>query len=238
MVIGLNQLIIKTNCMRCIVIGGTGAVGKVLLNQLAANPNIDKIISVQRRETEAINKKVEVLVADLQNLQQLKLTDEIDAAFCCLGTTIKKAKSKANFEAIDYQMVVDFANVVLKKNVKSFSVVSSMGAKKNALVFYNQVKGKMEETLKAMGFVSIGIFRPSLLINRGDFRFGEKVGEVIMMMLSPVLRGPFKKFAAISVKKVATAMVWNALTNPFGLRIYESDQIHAIAEFSSRKGKA
>ena len=78
--------------MRCIVIGGTGAVGKVLLNQLAANPNIDKIISVQRRETEAINKKVEVLVADLQNLQQLKLTDEIDAAFCCLGTTIKKAK--------------------------------------------------------------------------------------------------------------------------------------------------
>ena len=155
-------------------------MGKVLLNQLAANPNIDKIISVQRRETEAINKKVEVLVADLQNLQQLKLTDEIDAAFCCLGTTIKKAKSKANFEAIDYQMVVDFANVVLKKNVKSFSVVSSMGAKKNALVFYNQVKGKMEETLKAMGFVSIGIFRPSLLINRGDFRFGEKVGEVIL----------------------------------------------------------
>ena len=61
MVIGLNQLIIKTNCMRCIVIGGTGAVGKVLLNQLAANPNIDKIISVQRRETEAINKKVEVI---------------------------------------------------------------------------------------------------------------------------------------------------------------------------------
>jgi uncharacterized protein YbjT (DUF2867 family) len=221
--------------MRCIVIGGTGAVGKALLNQLADNPKVEKIISVQRRETEAVNKKVEVLVTDLQNLQQLKLTDEIDAAFCCLGTTIKKAKSKVNFEAIDYQMVVDFANVVLNKNVKSFSVVSSMGAKMNAMVFYNQVKGKMEDTLKAMDFVSLGIFRPSLLINRGDFRFGEKVGEVIMMMLSPVLRGPFKKFAAISVKKVASAMVWNAFTNPFGLRVYESDQIHAIAEFSSIK---
>lgn len=223
--------------MRCIVIGGTGAVGKVLLNQLAANPNIDKIISVQRRETEAINKKVEVLVADLQNLQQLKLTDEIDAAFCCLGTTIKKAKSKENFKAVDFKMVEKFADFAILKGAKSFSVVSAMGADKNSMFFYNQVKGEMENAIQSKGFASVGIFRPSLLVHRGDFRFGEKVAELFMLLLNPMFIGPLKKFAAISVNRVARAMVWNALTLPFGLRVYNSDEIHAIAKFSLRKLK-
>ncbi|WP_163338518.1 hypothetical protein [Desulfopila sp. IMCC35008] len=114
-----------------------------------------------------------------------------------------------------------------------FSVTSSLGANPNSKVFYNRIKGEMEQTLEQLGYPCLRIIRPSLLLgSREEFRLGEKMGEFLALILIPFLQGSLEKYMTIHAKSVAQFMVKVAYEKPLsGVYHYESDEIqdHALS---------
>jgi uncharacterized protein YbjT (DUF2867 family) len=122
-----------------------------------------------------------VLVVDFAALPALP---EARDAYCCLGTTIKVAGSQAAFRAVDLDAVVAFARASHHAGVRRFAVVSAMGANARSANFYSRVKGEAEAALAGIGFASLVIARPSLLL--GDraalgqpTRRGEQIGQAL-----------------------------------------------------------
>lgn len=187
--------------------GTSGLVGMQLLHQCLKNKSYEYVISIGRRKLALKHKKLIQLTGDLQKVNSWEWEDLINAeslggeytdltfqlgeriahidCFCSIGTTIKQAGSKDNFYAIDHDMVHQVALVAKKLGANQFLFVSALGADSSSSVFYNKVKGEIEELLKTVGFDYLGIFRPSLLLgDRKDSRFGEEIAKFFMKPLN------------------------------------------------------
>ena len=113
--------------MIAILIGGTGLTGSSLVRRLLADPAITKVISISRKSLEISNPKLaEVLISDLAELSSIESKIRGDLYFCCLGTTIKAAGSKENFEKVDHAAIVAFAKIARAHDAKSVTLVSAM----------------------------------------------------------------------------------------------------------------
>jgi uncharacterized protein YbjT (DUF2867 family) len=112
-----------------------------------------------------------------------------------------------------------------------FLLVSSLGADAHSRIFYNRVKGDVEEAIRKMPFTAFHVFRPSLLVGeRKEHRSGEQAGAVLMKALKPVLIGPLMKYRSIQARDVAQAMVHIAQMDLQGVNIFESQRIQEIAD--------
>lgn len=205
------------------VIGATGLVGSELLKILTKSDHYQTVHVISRRPIKIVHPKINYHVSDFEKMDQIEIDDEIDDAFCTLGTTMKKAGSREAFKKVDYKFIVSFAKKAKELGASNFVVVSSMGAKPSSSFFYNRVKGETEEALKEIVFKRLVILRPSLLLGeRKEKRFGETFAETIMTTFDFMIPAKYK---AIPVENVATKMFHSALENGTGISIYESDQI-------------
>ena len=219
-----------------IVVGGNGLVGSELVRILKDDPSYKWIYRVQRKNNE-VTDRVTSLVTDFQDLNLLTdfirrdPTDEIKV-FCCLGSTIKKAGSKKEFEKVDRQMVVRFAEWAKKAlGAKHFCVVSAMGASPASSVFYNKVKGLMENDLKKLNFEQLHIMRPSLLLgNRQERRPLEGLAMKVMPAISFLLPDSYKPVPHYAV---AQAMRLYANEGRKGTVVVENDRLILIPKLKS-----
>ena len=148
-----------------------------------------------------------------------------DELFCCLGTTIKKAGSQTAFRKVDYDYIVGTAKMALANGIKKMALVSSIGAKSDSTVFYSKVKGETENALQELGFESLHILRPSLLLgNRAELRMAELVGAFFSTAFSFAIPDKYK---AIEAKDVALCMIQQMNLENKGNNILESDEITA-----------
>lgn len=190
-----------------LIAGATGLVGRYLLDQLVGAPEYDRVVAVGRRPPEFEHPKLTEVVADFSALEHLPEPLRGDDAFCCLGTTMKKAGSREAFRAVDHGAVLAFAWAARRGGAKRFFLVSSMGANADSRFFYPRIKGETEQALRVMGFETLVLFQPSLLLGRtGEYRFGERLSAVGLALLRPVLIGRWRKFRAIHAATVARAM--------------------------------
>ncbi len=201
-------------------------VGGHCLQLLLKSDRYSQVISVGRRELPLIHPKLEQLVVDFDDLKPAAPDMVADDVFCCLGTTIKKAGSKEAFYKVDHTYVVELARVTAAKGATQFLVVSSMGANAHAMIFYNKVKGQMEQDVQQLGLETVHIFRPSLLLGeREETRSGEEIASKVMLPLSNLMVGPLKKYKPIAGETVAQAMLQAASLNQHGVYIHPSDEI-------------
>ena len=209
-----------------LIAGATGLTGKHLLEFLLADARYASIHALVRKAALQADPKLSEHVIDFESLPKLPKADD---AFCCLGTTIKKAGSQAAFRKIDFDYVLNFATAAKAAGVKRFLVVSALGANANSAVFYNRVKGEMENALKAMNFESLHIFRPSFLLGeRTEARVGERLAIKVFSALAPLMIGPARKVRPVEAKAVARAMVLAASGSAIGTRVIESDEIAVL----------
>lgn len=212
-----------------LIAGASGLVGSHLLRLILQTDRYSQVISIGRRELPVIHPKLDQQVVDFDNLQKSKSELVAEDVFCCLGTTIKKAGSKEAFYKVDHDYVTQLAQVTLEKKATQFLVVSSMGANANSSIFYNKVKGEMERDVRQMGFTSVHIFRPSLLLGeREEHRTGEEISAKIMRPLTGLMIGPLRKYRPIKAETVAKAMLEAAAKNQKGDKIYLSDEIERL----------
>jgi uncharacterized protein YbjT (DUF2867 family) len=209
------------------LIGGTGLTGSSLVRQLLADPAITKVISISRRSLEISNPKLtEVLISDLAELSSIESMIRGDLYFCCLGTTIKAAGSKENFEKVDHAAIIDFAKIARAYDAKSFTLVSAMGANANSMIFYNRVKGRTEDDVRALGLRSLIIFRPALLAGpRREFRLAERVMAKVLVPLSLLLPSRIQKRLVTKAETLATRMLVEGKAAPDGAHVVQARDI-------------
>lgn len=202
--------------------GATGLTGEHLLDRLLNEPTITRVLAPTRRPL-AEHPRLENPVGEpAQVLPQL--SGQVDIAFCCLGTTIKKAGSEAAFRAVDLDLVVAFAKRARELGARHLVVISALGADTKSSIFYNRVKGEMEAALKAQGWPQLTICRPSLLLGE---RVEPRLAEQLAGPLSKLIPG---KYHGIEACQLARAMWRLALEEQDGVRVVESDELRKLGK--------
>lgn len=212
-----------------LIAGSTGLVGGHCLNLLLDDEFFDEVKVLTRRPLGLIKHKLSEIVVDFDQLEDFRLQMEATHVFCALGTTIKKAGSQEAFRKVDYDYPLRLAQIVKSLGCRSFSVVTALGSNPNSPIFYNRVKGELESSLEKLGFESLQILQPSLLMGeRNEDRFGEKLAQHFFGATKSLWKGPIKKYAGIEGKQVAKAMVHFAKMSEPGTHRYTSDVLQDV----------
>ena len=205
---------------KALVIGASGLIGTQLIKLLIADGGYT-IIALVRKKLPLQNDKLNQIQFDFDDTKMS--IPQVDEVFCCLGTTIKVAGSKTQFYKVDFEYVLTIAKAGFENGAKKMAMVSSMGADKNSTFFYNRTKGEIEAAVTKIGYQSLYIFRPSILLGkRTEFRFGELIGKAVMTFFSFAIP---KKYKPIEASTVAAAMILKMNSDDRGLQILASDQI-------------
>ncbi|WP_298442832.1 NAD(P)H-binding protein [uncultured Ferrimonas sp.] len=208
-----------------LVAGATGAVGRQLINQLLASSNVTTVHVLSRRATQwQSHPQVIEHILPLAHISKLQVANGVDAVFCCLGTTIKQAGSKAAFTAVDLDAVLSLGLWAVQQQVAQFHVISSLGVSPKSRGFYLQTKQQMEQRLQQIGLKGLCIYRPSMLLaQRDEFRLGEFIGGLAMRALA-WLPGA-DAWRPVRVEQVATALLAQASNGISGTKVIDSAQI-------------
>ena len=208
--------------------GATGLIGSHLLPLLLASERYSKVIVVGRRALPQHHPKLVQVVTELDDLEAHRPKLIADDVYCCLGTTMRQAGSKAAFYQVDYEYVVRLAALASGNFAAQFMVVSSLGADAESGVYYSRVKGEMEAAVRQAPFRAIHIFRPSLLLGERAAlpgqtpRLGERLTGALLALARPLLLGPLRPYRAVPAATVAAAMLRAAEDDGGGVRVHEA----------------
>ena len=161
-----------------------------------------------------------------------------DVALCCLGTTRRRAGSPQAFRAVDVDCVLSFARAAKAAGARRFVVMSSVGANPESRNFYLRTKGEMEQQAAALGFESLDILQPSLLLGwRGETRPLELAATALMPLLNPLLRGNTCPYRAISARVVGAALLGATRSGRRGVQRYDWEGLQALARLGAARAR-
>jgi uncharacterized protein YbjT (DUF2867 family) len=208
--------------------GASGLVGRQILTGLLADDSVAAVHSLGRRELQLSHPKLTHHRVDIS--KALPALPSVGEAFVALGTTIKVAGSQEAFRAVDYDAVIAVAKAAKAAGATRLGVVSAMGASKRSSIFYNRVKGEMEEALAALGFDTLVIARPSFLVGDREalgqpLRGGEKLALNVSRIFSPLVPDNLK---SIDASAVAHALL-EAVPRRSGRHVLLSGQMRRLA---------
>ncbi|MCS6820093.1 MAG: NAD-dependent epimerase/dehydratase family protein [Chitinophagales bacterium] len=213
-----------------LLLGGTGLVGSMCLNMLNEMPFYHKIIALSRKKIFPPQLKTQNIITDFNNYEELRPHLQAQHVFCALGTTMAKAGSRKAFMHIDYEIPLRVAELAKQNGAEKFILVSAIGANKNSVFFYNRVKGLLEEALEKIGFASLIILQPSLLLGeRSERRPAEYLAQKVFAPLTSCFLGKLNVYKPIEATEVAAAMIALAQKNISGCRRYTYSEIVSAA---------
>lgn len=170
---------------RVALAGASGLVGQHILQDLLADETVREVHALGRRDLAIKHPKLIVHQVDFKALPPLPPLDEL---YLALGTTIRDAGNQAAFRAVDFEANLAVAHAALAAGATRIALVSAAGANASSRVFYNRIKGELEEALAELASDALLIARPSLL--RGDRvalgqrpRLAENLGAAVFSML-------------------------------------------------------
>jgi len=210
-----------------VVAGSTGLVGHALVDRLLENTRYDKVIAVTRRNMNIEHPRFENMVVDFHDLQKSLASIKPDDVYCCLGTTMAKAGSKEKFLEVDFAYPVALAKATVLLGAKQYLLVSALGADKGSSIFYNRVKGQVEDAISGEPFSAVHIFRPSLLVGpREEKRSGEEAAKRMYKIFGFLIP---EKYKPIEASTVANAMIAMASQEKAGIFIHSSKEMQQFA---------
>jgi uncharacterized protein YbjT (DUF2867 family) len=208
--------------------GATGLVGGEVLRLAAADPRFARVVAFTRRELRApepaaSGPEIDVHVVDFRRPDEWQSLLRVDAIVCALGTTIRKAGSRERFREVDYDLPLGIAELGREQRVPHFLLVSALGADPRSSVFYSRTKGLLEQAVSGLGYPTLTIVRPSLLLGeRDELRFAEALGKRLSFLFP-------SRYKPVTATDVAGALLASALAPQPGVRIVESNAITSLA---------
>jgi len=194
---------------KAIIIGGTGATGKQLLNQLMQNQNCKLVTSIGRKpvlDGAKNDKLVDIVIESLADLSSTEKNWEgNDVFFNCIGTTRQRAGGAKEFIRIEAGISNEAAKMASNAKIHHASLVSAKGANHRTWakdwihpLLYMRTMGEKEQTiLSNFSFNHVSIFKPGMLIRlQGKPTWFESVSE--------------SKGFGLRVDTLASAMIKNA----------------------------
>lgn len=214
-----------------LVLGATGLVGTYLVEQLLMHPAYAKVRILVRHKLRREHPKLEQHIVDFDHLERYRSLFRVHDLFLCLGTTMAKAGSKEAFRQVDYGYNYTAAQLASEQGANQVLLVSSVGADSEALFFYAQVKGELEEAIKELPFWAVRIFQPSFLLGeRTEDRWGERVATGIARVVDSFTGNWLSRYRPVEAEYVAAAMVAEAQALRGGQSVITSDQIPRLAK--------
>jgi oxidoreductase len=141
----------------CLILGGSGATGRVLVSKLANNPRVTRIGALVRKELPldyfgvqlpANAAKIHQTVVDFEKLDESAAAfNGYDVAFSTLGSTRSKAGSKELFYHYDFDYITHAARLAKAGQVRHFGLMSTGAADPKSMFHYLRTKGEIEGML-------------------------------------------------------------------------------------------
>jgi len=198
--------------LKVLLLGSTGLIGSLMLDLMQHDLRFSQIICPVRKNLHSSSKVKYV------SLSEHSFADNIDAMLCALGTTKRKAGSIQAQEAIDRDLVVQWARESRKHGIQRIGVVSSIGANDRSSIPYLRIKGEMEREVATLGFPFITFAQPSLLLGKRHEQ--RPLEDISKKFTHPFLRFLPKTIRPIDAKHVAQALVDDLFRNQPGLRYW------------------
>ena len=212
--------------MKALIIGATGATGKDLLSQLLADDTYAEVHCFVRKPLALTHPKLHAHVVDFDTPEAWADLVRGDVAFSCLGTTLAVAGSKDAQWRVDYDYQYAFAQQCKANGVPTFVLVSAAGAKAQSKLFYNRMKGALEEAVKKLSFPSLLIFQPSVLIRSNSDRAGENLSVKTINFLNKL--GILKRYRPMPTKVLAEKMLSAVYNSPKGTFTFTLNKIFSL----------
>ena len=209
--------------MKALIIGATGATGKDLVTQLLADDTYSEVHCFVRKPLTLTHPKLHAHVVDFDTPEAWSDLLHGDVAFSCLGTTLAVAGSKEAQWRVDYDYQYNFAKHCRNNGVPTFVLISAAGAKAQSKLFYNRMKGQLEDAVKALDFSCLLIFQPSVLIRSNSDRGGENFTVKVFNFLNKL--GILKRYRPMPTAVLAERMRKEVATAPKGIHTFTLDEI-------------
>ncbi|MBL8952983.1 MAG: hypothetical protein JNK82_19555 [Myxococcaceae bacterium] len=160
---------------RVVIAGGTGQVGRAVVQAFIADPSCTELVMVNRRAgSAASNAKVREAVLDTSapSLQQdtaalvretASKGDTVVGASCIGVGTGSMKWSEEDLKALEVGVVGAFARGCRDAGVTRFGLLSAVGSSSSSMFRYVRVMGLKEENIAAVGFERLAIFRPGII---------------------------------------------------------------------------
>jgi uncharacterized protein YbjT (DUF2867 family) len=198
----------EINNKKAIVLGASGLVGSQLVHMLLQDETFSQVTLFVRKELSFSDVKLKQITLDFNDLESYQSQFDGSVIFLCLGTTRKKTPNLENYRAIDYGITLRAANLAKSAGIEEVHLISAIGASSDSSIFYNKLKGEIEEDLIKIGFESTYIYQPSMLIGtRGESRPAELFFQKLMPFFDLFMFGGLKKYHSVSKEKLAKTML-------------------------------
>ena len=209
--------------MKALIIGATGATGKDLVTQLLADDTYSEVHCFVRKPLALTHHKLHSHVVDFEHPEVWADLLHGDVAFSCLGTTLAVAGSKEAQWRVDYDYQYAFAQQCKANGVPTFVLVSAAMANAQSKVFYNRMKGQLEDAVKALEFTRLLIFQPSILIRSNSDRGAENFSVKAIHFLNKI--GLFKRYRRMPTNILAQRIRREVATATEGVHTFTLDEI-------------
>ena len=212
--------------MKGLIIGATGATGKDLLAKLLEDEAFSEIHSFVRKPMSISHPKLHAHVVDFDTPQAWADLLHGDVAFSCLGTTLAVAGTKEAQWRVDYDYQYAFAQQCKANGVPTFVLVSAAGATAQSKLFYNRMKGQLEDAVKALDFSCLLIFQPSILIRSNSDRGIENFTVNAFKFLNKL--GILKRYRPMPTQILAEKMLSAVHNSPKGTFTFALNKIFSL----------
>ena len=212
--------------MKALIIGATGATGKDLVTQLLADDTYSEVHCFVRKPMSITHPKLHAHVVNFETPEVWADLVRGDVAFSCLGTTLAVAGTKEAQWRVDYDYQYAFAQQCKANGVPTFVLISAAGAKAQSKLFYNRMKGQLEDAVKALDFSCLLIFQPSVLIRSNSDRSGENFTVKALKFLNKI--GHFKRYRPMPTEILAEKMLSAVHKSPKGTFTFTLDKIFSL----------
>jgi uncharacterized protein YbjT (DUF2867 family) len=211
--------------------GASGLIGRALLPMLLASPHYGHVHVLVRRTVPGLKNDARSTVHVVDFADFAQPLPAVDDVYIALGTTIKVAGSEQAFRQVDFEFVVDTARAARSAGATRLAVVSALGADAKSRVFYSRVKGEMEAAIAQLGFETVVIAQPSLLMgDRVALGQPERKGEVLATkLLGPMMWMVPRSIRPIAADTVASAMLTATLAGVPGVQHLSSARMRTAS---------
>jgi len=214
---------------KALLVGATGLVGGLVLEELLKDDFFSEVIVLTRKPLEDKHDKLKEILLNFDELDKYRNDIKADVIFCCLGTTIKAAGSQEAFKKVDYEYPLRVAEIAKENGAKNYLLISALGSSKSSIVFYNRVKGEVEDDISKLNFDALHILQPSLIIGeRDESRLGEGIAQKLSPLYNALMIGPLNKYKSIKAEQIAKAMVHYGKSDAKGIFRHESHELKTV----------
>lgn len=212
--------------MKVFLTGGTGFVGKGMLERLSqeghhavclVRPGSQGKIRLGEGEKTSVTEAVGDLF-DTESLVQAM--EDCDAVIHLVGIIREQPGKGVTFSRIHVESTKHLLEAAKRVGINRFVHMSALGAREQATSAYHRTKYAAEQLVQASGIPHV-IFRPSVIFGPGD-EFVNMLSELVRLPVTPVIGDGTYPLQPVARETVADVFVQALTLSTSTNRIYET----------------